>query len=215
MSKYVIVDLEMCKVPYDKRNEKYHWGSETIQIGAVLLDEQYQIVDEFNTYVAPEIGRLDWKISDLTGIKLQNLKNAPVMKEALTSFVSWIPEGARVVSWSDNDLKQIAHEAEDKNIVIDRLDEIFEGWIDCQKIFSEKINDEKNFSLFEALIATDIIQEGQEHDGLVDAINTAKLFRKLMTEQELQLNKIYEKARSDDDERLSFSMGDLFKKLNI
>ena len=209
MGKYVVVDLEMCKVPYDKRNEQFHWGSETIQIGAVLLDEEYQIVDEFNTYVAPEFGRLDWKISDLTGIKQQNLKSAPVMRDALMRFVSWIPEGAQVVSWSDNDLKQIGHEAESKNIVIDRLEGIFEGWIDCQKIFSEKIKDNKNFSLFEALIATDIMQEGQEHDGLVDAKNTAKLFAKLMTEPELRLNKIYENARSDESDRWSFSCGDL------
>ena len=215
MSKYVVVDLEMCKVPYENRKGKYHWGNETIQIGAVLLDEQYQIIDEFNTYVTPEFGRLDWYISDLTGIKQQDLKNAPVMKDALMSFVSWIPEQARVVSWSDNDLKQIIHEADSKNIVIDRLNVIFEEWIDCQKIFSEKIKDAKNYSLFEALVATDIMQEGQEHNGLVDATNTAKLFAKLMTEQELKLNKIYENALSDETDRLSFSMGDLFKNINL
>ena len=215
MHKYVVVDLEMCKVPYDKRKEKFHWGSETIQIGAVLLDGQYQVIDKFNTYVTPEFGRLDWRISELTGIKQHDLKNAPLMRDALKSFVDWIPEGTRVVSWSDNDLKQISHEAEAKNITITRLDSIFEEWIDCQRIFSEKIGDEKNFSLFEALIATDIMQEGQEHDGLVDATNTAKLFAKLMTEQEMKLNKIYEKSRSDDSDRLSFSMGDLFKNINL
>ena len=48
MSKYVIVDLEMCKVPKAVRSSKYHWSSETIQIGAVLVDDNLEIIDEFN-----------------------------------------------------------------------------------------------------------------------------------------------------------------------
>ena len=54
MSEYVIVDLEMCKVPKPMRTEKYHWSSETIQIGSVLINENLEIIDEFNSYVHPE-----------------------------------------------------------------------------------------------------------------------------------------------------------------
>ena len=46
MSKYVIVDLEMCKVPKAVRSSKYHWSSETIQIGAVLVDDNLEIIDD-------------------------------------------------------------------------------------------------------------------------------------------------------------------------
>ena len=38
MCKYVVIDLEMCKVPKAMRTSKYQWSSETIQIGAVLVD---------------------------------------------------------------------------------------------------------------------------------------------------------------------------------
>ena len=44
MREYVIVDLEMCKVPKPMRTEKYHWSSETIQIGAVLVNENLEII---------------------------------------------------------------------------------------------------------------------------------------------------------------------------
>ena len=39
MCKYAVVDLEMCKVPHGVRKDKFRWARETIQIGAVLLDE--------------------------------------------------------------------------------------------------------------------------------------------------------------------------------
>ena len=34
---YLVIDLEMCRVPRDYRNKAYHYAYETIQIGAVLL----------------------------------------------------------------------------------------------------------------------------------------------------------------------------------
>lgn len=57
-------------------------------------------------------------------------------------------------------------------------------------MFSERLEEERIFRLSEALIAADIIQEGHEHDGLVDTENTAKLFAKMALEPELQLNKL-------------------------
>ena len=40
MCKYVIIDLEMCDVPKYRMTENYRWTRETIQIGAVLLNEK-------------------------------------------------------------------------------------------------------------------------------------------------------------------------------
>ena len=57
--KYVVVDLEMCKVPYRARTNRFRFGRETIQIGAVLLNDSSEIVDEFVTYVAPQYGFID------------------------------------------------------------------------------------------------------------------------------------------------------------
>ena len=84
MNQYVVVDLEMCKVPYSNRKKEFHGANETIQIGAVLLNEKYEVVDEFNTYVRPEFGSLDWFITNLTGITSKDLKSAPTMREWLT-----------------------------------------------------------------------------------------------------------------------------------
>ena len=39
---YLVIDLEMCKVPRNYRSRSYKYANETIQIGAVLLDEEFK-----------------------------------------------------------------------------------------------------------------------------------------------------------------------------
>ena len=133
----------------------------------------------------------------------------------MIGFINWIPQNALAVSWSDTDLKQLQNETVAKSINHERLKPLFSTWIDCQKMFSDKLDEKRRFRLSEALIATDIIQEGHEHDGLVDAQNTAKLFAKIMMEPELKLNSYFEKARSEDNDTLFFSMGELFGNLQL
>ena len=41
---YVVIDLEMCKVPKLYRRNYKH-ANETIQIGAVLLDSEFKKID--------------------------------------------------------------------------------------------------------------------------------------------------------------------------
>ena len=90
--KYAVVDLEFCKVPKGYKKFGYKWCQETIQIGAVLLDEDYEIIDEFNTYVRPEFGRVDCFIENLTGISQADVMSAPHFEEALIAS-DIIPEG--------------------------------------------------------------------------------------------------------------------------
>ena len=52
--KYIIVDLEMNPVSNEYPNERKVSRLETIQIGAVLLDEKYQEIGSFVTLVKPE-----------------------------------------------------------------------------------------------------------------------------------------------------------------
>lgn len=191
MSKYVIVDLEMCNVPKGFIRDTYNWRSELIQIGAVVVDESLEIVDEFMTYVRPEFGVVDVYIEKLTGISRKDVQGAPRAKEALELFMNWLPSDATLVSWSENDENQIRKELEAKGIVIEGLSDYLDNWIDCQKTFGGKMNAQKNYKLSEALIIADIDYDEGEHDALVDAKNTAQLFVKMEREPVLVLNPYY------------------------
>ena len=52
----LIIDLEMCNVPRDYRKRSYKYANETIQIGAVLLDEDFKRIGTLCQYVHPEYG---------------------------------------------------------------------------------------------------------------------------------------------------------------
>lgn len=47
----LVIDLEMCKVPRDYRSNSYKYATETIQIGAVLLDDSFKRIGTLCQYV--------------------------------------------------------------------------------------------------------------------------------------------------------------------
>lgn len=217
MCKYAVVDLEMCKVPFSKRRNKNVCAREVIQIGAVLLNEALEIVDKYSTYVAPQFGWIDDEINRLTGIRNEDVINAPKFAEAFELFLSWLPVDTKLVSWSNNDELQIRKELAYKEIEVAGIEDIFDSWIDCQKTFGEKINSERCFRLSEALVAADIMYEDGAHDGLVDAYNTALLFAKMERETELILNPYYRNVLlgSEEEERCCSMLGSLFAGIDM
>jgi len=80
---YLVIDLEMCNVPRDYRSRSYKYANETIQIGAVLLDEEFKRIGTLSQYVHPEHGVIDPFIQNLTGIRNSQVKKAPRIEEAL------------------------------------------------------------------------------------------------------------------------------------
>ena len=196
MSKYVVYDLEMCRVPRGEKRDEFGSRQELIQIGAVLLDEEYEIIDSFCTFVHPRYGELDDFIVKLTGITNADLVDAPSTEDALDSFLAWMPEDTVMVSWSESDIYQLYHEIDGKGIDSPRLEDLLEESVDCQYEFEEKLNSRRTYGLAEALSITGIDCDERVHDALSDARNTALLFKKIMTEPVLKMSKYY---LSEDD----------------
>lgn len=199
---YVVVDLEMCRVPFAKKTEEYPCRNEIIEIGAVLVNEKLEITDSFKTYVAPEFGVLDDYIQKLTGITNSDLENAPTLQKALEKFTEWLPENAVLVSWSDNDEYQMSEEMYYKYIDMPEFEKYLDNWEDCQDEFGERMNSPKVYKLSEALIIADLEYDENIHDALVDARNTALLFIKMRSESTLKLSPYY--STGTDSNTLTF-----------
>jgi len=191
MSRYVIVDLEMCMIPACNRTPNRILKNELIQIGAVLLDEDLEVAETYMSYVSPEFGAIDPFIQRLTGITRSDTANAPNAADALSDFVEWLPDDAVLVSWSKSDEQQIRNEIKCKSIHVPGLDKYLDTWIDCQETFGEKMDTARTYKLSEALIISGIDYIDGEHDALVDARNTAMLFAKMEREPEFQLSPFY------------------------
>lgn len=191
MSNYVIIDLEMCRLLGETANQVPGLKSELIQIGAALVDEDNNMIDTFMTYVSPQYGYIDPFIERLTGITDGDVKNAPDIENALRMLIKWMPQDSILLSWSNSDKKHIDKELTAKNIHIDELEPFMKTWTDCQRLFGDRMDTKKRYKLSEALIIADIETDQGEHDALIDAVNTAKLYIKMSKEPEMKLNEYY------------------------
>ena len=105
----IVLDVEMCKV--SSKTRRYPYKSEIIQIGAVMMDENWEMLDSFSAYVKPRYGKINHFILSLTGISERDIKNAPDIGEALQQMLQWIGENeATFYSWSATDYYQIRNE---------------------------------------------------------------------------------------------------------
>ena len=212
----LIIDLEMCNVPRDYRKRSYKYANETIQIGAVLLDEDFKRIGTLCQYVHPEYGVIDYFIENLTGIKNSQVKKAPKLNEALIHMIDWLGErDYKIYAWSESDRNQLLHEIKAKNMTDERIHEFMkaENWIDYQDVFTKRFELSRQLSLEEALGRAEIEPEGKFHDGLDDAVNTAYLIEKLELNPEYQL--VSYEIPDKPSERLCSTLGDFFIGLNL
>lgn len=213
---YLVIDLEMCRVPRDYRSKRYKYASETIQIGAVLLDEEFKRIGTLSQFVHPEYGVIDYFIENLTGIKNSQVKHAPRLQEALVHMLNWIGDREyKVYAWSESDRAQILHEIKAKNIVDGRIASFMEEsrWVDYQDIFMKRYKMDRKMSLEEALGRAEIDPEGRFHDGLNDAVNTGLLIEKLELNPDYQL--VSYEMLEKHSEHLSSSLGEIFAGLEL
>lgn len=182
MAKRVVIDLEMCNVPQIYRNKNYSLSKEIIQIGAVLMDENNNINDEFSQFVKPDYGVVDNFIKSLTGIREANVRKAKPLGVVVREMLAWIgTEDINFYSWSDNDYRQFKKELQAKEIESDDFVPLLneKNWIDFQQVFDKRFKFGKSLSLKDALFYLEIDPEGRLHDGLADARNTARMIAKM------------------------------------
>lgn len=174
---HIMIDLEMNQIERRQR-EQYKLSSELIEIGAVKMDQHYEVIDQFQTYVMPEYGSMDQRIIELTGITDDKLEGAPSFATALDIFSVWIGnEETQFYSWSMSDIRQFQAEALFKEYhgkVIHRMET---HWNDFQQEYSRLLGIGKKIKLKQAVSAADYEFTGAQHTALADAVNTAEILR--------------------------------------
>lgn len=184
--KHIVVDLEMNVLGKNYKKEKALCSMEIIEIGAVVLDEEYQEIGSFKTLVKPQYNDVIKPYYEkLTGITTEMVSNAPVFEDALKMFCSWCKsynDEIAIYQWSETDLDQIIAETKMKNIIFTPDKQyFFSEWADFQKEFGEKLNLSNAVSLKNAVMYAGVDFEGAEHDALDDARNTATLMKIIRT----------------------------------
>lgn len=199
---HIVIDLEMNKIEKQFHNDK-KLSSELIEIGAVRLDESFQFVDTYQTYVSTDFGPMDEMIIALTGITDDKLIGAPRFAEAMDDFSKWIGRGKhQFYSWSMSDIRQFQNEAAFKGYHGKIISVMERHWNDFQEEYSRLLGIEKKIKLKQAVASADYTFTGAEHTALADAVNTAEILSlsKHPEEFERVMKPVLDLFRMDDRE---------------
>ena len=216
---HVVIDFEMNEILKEFEAERKISSYETIEIGAVILNENYEEIAEYKTYVKPEINEILPPYVEITGITNETVADSRKFIQVIPEFVEWIygicGSDYKIYSWSMSDYHQLKNEVKLKSYKDERINEMLNKWIDFQKDFGKIIGAKKRVSLKDAVFYVGNDFEGQMHDALCDARNTGLLLKLSQNREEMlsilaPLIKAYKPK-----ENMTFSMGDLFSNIKI
>ena len=178
---YIVFDLEFNQ-GFNRKHRKTFSDDlcpfEIIQIGAVKMNSNFQIIETFDTFVKPCIytSMIHPYVAKITGIKLSDLSNAPKFKEAFAEFCKFISNNDPVLCvWGKSDIKEVYRNCAYHNI---DCSEITKSCIDIQYYASKHINNStsQQIGLENAIKHLGLDDSVSYHNALNDAYYTAKVF---------------------------------------
>lgn len=174
---YIIVDLEATCWEGRTKNK-----NEIIEIGAVLINEEQEIVSEFQQFVKPlQHPILSEFCMELTSITQAEVDAALYFNEVLEQFKSWFQaekEPYWLCSWGFYDRNQFINDCQ--------LYGLDTEWVQPHISLKHQYRDihqlRRPIGMKRALAREQIDLKGTHHRGIDDARNIAKIFLKYFAE---------------------------------
>ena len=108
--RYIILDLEWDSA-YSVKHKRFI--NQILQIGAVKLNESFDITDTFEATVKSAISKkVTGRFAELTGITTEKMLAGVPLDTAVDRFNEWTDENAVTMTWSDSDLYSIKENEE-------------------------------------------------------------------------------------------------------
>ena len=177
---YISFDMEWNQ-PYAKeqlktKNDVTLYG-EIVQIGAVKMNDKFDITDTFKVIIKPTVyKKMHKKISKMTGITDEKIKEFGVDREiAMAEFFAWCGDGCTFLTWGSDDYNML-----EKNMKFFGFENHTEECYNLQCIFNYDTKCYgRQFSLDYAMETFNIEADRDRHDALNDAYYTALVCRNL------------------------------------
>lgn len=187
--RYVCIDLEMTEFTPGLRGMIPGANGEVIQFGAVMLDENYNMISKFSSYVKPVYSEVTPRIQELTGISNNNLTGADDFITVFDKFRHWRGDGdIKTFCWSNADHNQLWCELTAKAKHRYDLYSILRDYVDLQKIFGQLLSSKGSVSLESAMKLLQMDFKGQVHSALSDSYNTARILHKIFCTENLTVD---------------------------
>ena len=167
---------------------------EIIQIGAVRVDENGDVLDTFEMTLRPRIFRkLHWRIAEVTGLSQGDLEAGVPIAEGLRRFQKWAGPDAEFAEWGLDDVPVLK-----QNLFLYNMDESWPSrWYDLQQIFLKNFprGEGEGLTLESVVDRLGIERDGDFHNALDDAVDLKNIIRHIdlkgCSEHMLQIMKKY------------------------
>lgn len=181
---YIVFDLEFNQAEHPSKDNKsdsdIKCPFEIIQIGAIKLDENLNVIGSFNRLVNPQVYReLNKYVKAITNLTIEVLNNSKDFSIVYNEFLNFIKaEGCVLCVWGTVDLKELIRNVKYHNLDVSSLPK---DYIDIQKYATKYLKCPKgtNIGLQKAIELLDVPLEHNLHDAYNDAYYTAEVFRKI------------------------------------
>ncbi len=180
---YIVFDLEFNQ-GFDRKLNKTVSDEkcpfEIIQIGAIKLDSNLDMIGTFNTFIKPSIYKeIHPFIKKMTHITNEDVKNAPCFSEAFNLFKSFLNSEDNILCiWGNGDLKELYRNIKYYDLSTNNLPS---NYINVQHYASMYFNNPtgKSIGLQNAITLLELNQDKSYHNALNDAYYTSLVFKKV------------------------------------
>ena len=184
---YIVFDLEFNQ-GFDKKLNKTVSDEkcpfEILQIGAVKLDADLNIIDTFNTFVKPNIYKeIHPFIKKMTNIIHEDVKDAPNFPQAFNNFKEFMNNDKNILCvWGNGDLKELYRKIKYYNLSTENLSNTY---INVQHHASIYFNNPtgKSIGLQNAITLLQLNQDKSYHNALNDAYYTSLVFKNIFNDK--------------------------------
>lgn len=179
---YIVVDLEWNQ-PVSYQSSVYRKVGdklifEMIQIGAVKLDEAFQIVDSISIPIHPtHYIKIHPRIKRMTHLGPEELEDAPTFMDAMKQFDEWCGADCALLTWGCDDVSVLK-----QNVDFFGWDKPIPPAYDIQVLFSQAFQlgkDRKGLKAAMEMVEVEEEAERSFHNALHDAYYTARVWQKL------------------------------------
>ena len=195
------MDLEWNNA-YMKSAQKF--VNEIIEIGAVKLNENLEIIDTYSELIKPVVSRkLRSRIKDLTHLTNEDISGGIAFNEAISKFEEWSGSDALFMTWGDTDIRTMLSNF--KYFLKKDSISFIERYADLQRYCQCFINME-NIQQAGLSYAAECLQIDADkyphHRALDDSLLSAECFKKVFDKD--KLNEFIKVCDADFYARLTF-----------
>lgn len=150
---------------------------EMIQIGAVKVDDKYQVVDSISIPIRPQYYvKIHPRIRKMTQLGAEELADAPTFLDAMAQFTAWCGEEYTLLTWGCDDISVWK-----QNMDFFGCTEPMPPICDIQRLFSDVngCRDRKGLKVAMEMLGIEPDAARYFHNALHDAYYTALVFARL------------------------------------